>query len=48
MHYISVHMGVASIITFPIPEELDSEEDGVDEEGKEYLKALAKKVMPSA
>eukprot|EP00731_Ephydatia_muelleri_P006533 Em0003g781a len=24
-------------------EELDSEEDGVDEEGKEYLKALAKK-----
>ena len=43
-------MGVASSITFPIPEELDSEEDGVDEEGKEYLKALAKKVpsqMPS-
>ena len=26
--------------------ELDSEEDGVDEEGKEYLKTLAKKVWP--
>ena len=36
--------GGGDLFSSSAEKELDSEEDGGDEEGKEYLKALAKKV----